>query len=113
MHNRVQRALARRERMRRSRDYAWTVFAASAVAGAFGWVLLIGEMLSDFETQWWIVLVYAAIAVVSTYVAFLAFGASKRLARRLEEAQPLAAADDDLPERRVSVWDEIWRGRRS
>lgn len=111
MHNRVQRALARRERMRRARDYAWTVFAASAVAAAFGWILLIDHVASDVRTEWWIALIYAAIGIVSTFVGFRAFGASKRLARRLEDAQPLDASDD-VADRPASVWDEIWGRRR-
>ena len=112
MHNRVQRALARRERMRRSRDYAWTVFAASAVAAVFGWILLLENVLSDVRTQWWVVLIYAFIAVVASYVAFRAFGAAKRLGRRLDEAQPLSPAADDAADRLPSVWDEIWGRRR-
>jgi len=111
MHNRVQRALARRERMRRSRDYAWTVFAASAAAAVFGWVLLIGHLLSDIRTQWWVVLIYAFIAVVASFIAFRAFGAAKRLGRRLDASQPLSSTDD-AAERLPSVWDEIWGRRR-
>ena len=110
MHNRVQRALARRERMRRSRDYAWTVFAAAAAAGAFGWILLIDRLVSDDRTEWWALLAYAVIAVSASYVAFRAFGAARRLARRLDEAQPLTPADDK-PELLPSVWSEIWRRR--
>jgi len=110
MHNRVQRALARRERMRRSRDYAWTIFAAAAAAGLFGWILLIGQLLSDVRTEWWALLVYAVIAVLASYVALRAFGAARRLTRRLDEAQPLTPDDGQL-ERLPSVWSEIWRRR--
>ena len=111
MHNRVQRALARRERMRRSRDYAWTVFAASAVAAAFGWILLVDHVLSGLRTQWWIVLIYAAIGAVSSYVAIRALAAARRLARRFDEAQPLEILED-APERSRSVWNEILGRRR-
>jgi len=111
MHNRVQRALARRERMRRTRDYAWTVFAAAAAAAAFGWILLVDHVLGDTRTVWWAVLIYAAIAIVGSALAFRAFGAAKRLASRLDDAPSLEAADD-VADRPVSVWDEIWgRGR--
>jgi cytochrome bd-type quinol oxidase subunit 2 len=109
MQNRVQRALARRERMRRSRDQAWMVFAGFAVAAIFGWILLVSEFTSELRMQWWATLIYGLIAVVSTLLAYRAFGASKRLTRRLDEAQPLETDDGEARQR--SVWDEIW-GRR-
>jgi|GEM_PF-2125912 hypothetical protein len=111
MHNRVQRALARRERMRRSRDYAWTIFAAAAAAGAFGWILLLGQVLSDVRTQWWVVLVYAGIGVIASYVALRAFGTARRFTRRLDEDQPLSAAND-AADHASSVWGEIWGRKR-
>ncbi len=108
MHNRVQRALARRERMRRTRDYAWTVFAASVAAALFGWIFLLDHVRAETQTVWWAVLIYAAIALVGSAIAFRAFGAAKRLARRLDDAEPLAPADDPA-DRSVSVWGEIWK----
>lgn len=110
MQNRVQRALARRERMRKSRDHAWMVFAGFAAAAVFGWILLVTHVLSELGPQWWAVAIYAGIAVISTFVAFRAFGAGKRLTRRMEEAQPLS---EEAVERPASVWDEIWSRRRS
>ena len=111
MHNRVQRALARRERMRRTRDYAWTVFAAAVVAALFGWIFLIDHVRAETRTIWWAVLIYAVIALVGSALAFRAFGAAKRLTRRLADAEPLAPGDDPA-DRPVSVWSEIWgRGR--
>ncbi|HEX6995280.1 MAG TPA: hypothetical protein VF339_14165 [Gammaproteobacteria bacterium] len=106
MHNRLQRALARRERVRRTRDYAWTVFAAALAAAVFGWILLIDHVVSDTRTAWWIVLVYAVFALVGSALAFRAFGAAMRLARQVD-AHPLESADD-AADRPVSVWDEIW-----
>ena len=111
MHNRVKQALASRERMRRSRDFAWTVFAAAGVAAVFGWVLLTGHLLSALRTQWWFVLIYAGIAVVSSGLAYRAFAASRRLTRRLDEVQALSLDDQARLGRSPSAWDEIL-GRR-
>ncbi len=115
MHNRVQHALARRERMRRSRDFAWTVFAASGVAAVFGCVLLIGHLLSPLRIEWWIVLIYAGIAIVSSFLAVRSFGAGRRLTRRLNETQSLSLDEQASLARPRSAWDEILsrRGERT
>lgn len=106
--NRVQLALARRERMRRSRDRAWMFFAAFAAAAVFGWVLIGTTIASETRAEWWAMLIYAAIAILASYFAYRAFGAGMRRTRKLEAAQPLDGPD----EREGSVWKEIW-GRRS
>jgi|SRR5690606_12390112 len=105
MSNRVQRALARRERMRRSRDQAWLYFAGFAAAAVFGWVLAVSQLTSTPRGAWWALLFYSVIAVASTLIAYRAFGAAKRLSRRLDESQPL----DETHEPDRSAWDEIWR----
>ena len=111
MQNRVQRALARRERMRRSRDQAWIVFAAFACAALVGWYFFFSQATSDVVVSWWATAIYAAIAVVSTFLAVRALGAARRLTRRMDEAEPLQPTDrpEDRP---ISVWDELWSWRR-
>ena len=109
MHDRVQRALARRERMRRSRDQAWMVFAGLACAALFGWILLAAQLVSEDALDWWAAAIYAAIAVVCTFLAYRAFGASRRRTRRMQESQPLESSGWE--ERFDSIWEEILRGR--
>ena len=111
MQNRVQRALAQRERMRRTRDQAWMVFAAFACAALVGWYFLVSQATSELIVSWWATAIYAVIAVVSTILAVRAFGVALRLTRRMDEAEPLTAADRP-GERPISVWDELWSWRR-
>lgn len=108
MSDRVEQALARRERMRRSRDHAWLYFAGFAAAAVFGWVVTVTQLTSEPRGAWWALLFYVLIALFSTLIAYRAFGAAKRLSRRLDESQPL----EETHERHRSAWDEIW-GRRS
>ncbi len=107
MSNRVEQALARRERMRRSRDHAWLYFAGFAAAAAFLWIVAVAQLTAEPRGVWWALLIYVLVAVLSTLIAYRALGAATRLSRRLDEAQPL----EDTHERHRSAWEEIWRRR--
>ncbi|MFO7286882.1 MAG: hypothetical protein C0P79_008515 [Gammaproteobacteria bacterium] len=107
MSNRVKQTLARHERMRRSRDHAWMYFAAFAAAAIFGWIAGVNALTAEPRAAWWALSIYGLIALLSTVLAYRAFGAATRLSRRLDESRPL-----DETESGSSAWDEIW-GKRS
>lgn len=109
MTDRLRRAIARQERMRKARDRGWMVFAGFACAALFGWIAMVAELIGDQPVTWWAVLVYAVIAVVSTLGVVRAFAAAQRLARRAEEPQMERSGDPQ--EIQPSVWNEILRRR--
>ena len=110
MQNRVQIALARRERLRKARDRAWTVLAGLAVAAAFGVIMLVSRISDDTPAIPWIeIALYALIAIVAGSLPVRAFTVARRLSRRLDETNAMDTPLTD--ERPVSIWDEVFRMR--
>lgn len=114
MHNRVQIALARRERLRKARDKAWMVLAALAVVaviGVVGVVMLVRRLGTGAPVAHWVELgFFAVLAIVAGLLAVRALGVARRLTRRLEETNPMETPLGD--ERPISIWDEVLRGPR-
>ncbi|HEX7080533.1 MAG TPA: hypothetical protein VF329_05925 [Gammaproteobacteria bacterium] len=105
--SRVQRALARRERLRRFRDRVWVVFAAAGSAALLGWSMTALQFSTGVRPRWWAMTVYVLIGIVFTYLAIRAFRAGMRVSRRMD-TQALDLSDE-REEPLGSIWDEIMR----
>lgn len=114
MHNRVQIALARRERLRKARDKAWMVLAALVIVtaiGVVGTVMLVRRLGTGAPVAHWVELgVFAVLAIIAGLLAVRAWGVATRFNRRLDETNPMDTPLAD--ERPISIWDEVLRGPR-
>jgi hypothetical protein len=108
--NRLQLAIARHSRIRRSRDIGWMIFAAAACAALFGFAAAFSIVLAP-PIAWLPLLLFGVFAVAMAAAAWRLFGAARALNGRLKAAENLSALPEG-PEPSVSVWSEMFPQRR-
>lgn len=108
--NRLQLAIARQSRIRRSRDVAWMLFATTAIAALFGWSAAVAYLAAS-PTAWVFLLLALVFAVAMSVAAYRLFGAARTLNQRLDAAGNLSTLPEHGAERDVSLWSELFPPR--
>ena len=108
---RLDLAIARQSRIRRSRDVGWMLFAAAASAGLYGWISAVIHLMES-PIDWIPVVIYVVLGAVGTYAAYRLYQASMALNRRLKAAEDLSTLSAADREPDVSVWSEMFPSRR-